>query len=470
MNATLPIPENKSSQIQHIEPTAYAPLGVHLRVYRALTRALTPLASLVLSHRERRGKEDPARRGERQGRPAYDRPDAPLVWAHAASVGETNAILPLLSRMAVERPDLCFLLTTGTVTSARLAEQRLGERAVHQYVPLDTPRYAASFLDHWRPDLAIFTESDIWPNLILEAASRQIPLTLVNGRMSKRSYDRWRRNAAISVPLFGRFALVVAQNDALSSQFAELGASNVMSAGNLKADAPAPPVDSADLLALERAIGGRTVFVAASTHEGEEEIIAAAHREMARGRENLLTIIAPRHPERGTPVAEKLKTLGLRVVQRSTGTLPDPATDVYIADTIGELGLFYSVSDVVLIGGSLVPHGGQNPIEAIRHGAAVLVGRETRNFPDVYRALETAGGVTLVADATDLAASAARLLANPAQRATQKIAAEAALATLSGALDRTFQALRPWLPPELGADDSAATAVARSDRRVHRRG
>ena len=420
--------------------------GFQLRAYRLLTSALTPLAPLVLSHRARRGKEDPARRDERQGRATLERPDTPLIWAHAASVGEANAVLPLLSHISAHNPGVSILLTTGTVTSAHMVASRLWPGAVHQYVPLDTPRFAATFLDHWRPDLAIFTESDIWPNLIFEASERHIPLTLVNARMSDKSYQRWQRNTGLAHPLFSRFALVVAQNETLRDRFAELGAPEVIAAGNLKADAPPPPIDESDLARLDTAIGDRPVFMAASTHEGEEEVIGRAHREIARSIDGLLTIIAPRHPERGTAVAETLKALGLRVAQRSTGALPDPTADIYIADTIGELGLFYTLCKVVLMGGSLVPHGGQNPMEAIRQGAAILSGAATHNFTDTYRALDTANGVVRVSGATDLASSAKLLLRDAAVRAEMNRNAAAALAGMSGALARTAEALAPWLP------------------------
>lgn len=420
--------------------------GLRLRTYRGLTRALSGLAPLVLRHRERQGKEDPSRRAERQGRAGFERPPGPLVWLHAASVGETNAILPLIDRLSAAHPDMHFVLTTGTVTSARLAESRLGPCAVHQYVPLDIPQYARAFLDHWRPDLAIFTESDIWPNLVLSASDRGIPLALVNARMSSRSYGRWRRNKGIARPLFGRFALVVAQNERLARRFSDLGAPHVIVGGNLKIDAPPPPVDAGERARLVDAIAGRPVFVAASTHEGEEEIVASAHRAAARRVASLLTIIAPRHPERGTGIAENLKTLGLRVQQRSAGALPDASTDIYIADTIGELGLFYSTTEVALVGGSLVPHGGQNPIEAIRHGAIVLAGPETHNFRDTYAALARYGGVVEVKDERELAEVVAVLLEDPDIRARLHHGADMALETLAGALGRTLEALAPLLP------------------------
>ena len=311
------------------------------------------------------------------------------MWLHAASIGETNAILPLIEALGAELPALSFLLTTGTVTSAGLARRRLGPRAVHQYVPLDAPSYARSFLDHWRPDLAVFTESEIWPNLILETADAGVPLALVNGRMSFRSFKRWRRASGLLRPLFDRFALVLAQNDTLARRFEELGARSVTAVGNLKIDAPPPPVDARELEALRNALDGRPRLVAASTHEGEEQIVAAACL-LARRLEGVCTIIVPRHPERGTAIAELLESRlcrGAALARRA----PAPRTEIYLADTIGELGLFYALAPVALIGGSLVEQGGQNPIEAIRHGAGILSGPHRQNFRDEYVALQRRG-------------------------------------------------------------------------------
>jgi len=328
---------------------------------------------------------------------------------HAASVGETNAVLPVIEALGAARPNLNILLTTGTVTSASLAERRLPACAVHQYVPLDAPEYAARFLDHWRPDLAVLTESEIWPSLILETSARGIPLILVNARLSNRSRRRWQRNKRMAHPLFNRFDVVLAQNERLALGFAALGARNVQSVGNLKIDAPPPPVDLGELERLRSALDGRPLFVAASTHEGEEEIVAQAHRELARAFERFLTIIAPRHPERGTAIAERLKDLGLSVAQRSLGALPSERTDVYVADTIGELGTLYALAPIAFIGGSLVERGGQNPIEAVRHGVAVLTGPHHQNFRDAYRTLLRHQGAIEVGSAKSIAAAVSQL-------------------------------------------------------------
>jgi 3-deoxy-D-manno-octulosonic-acid transferase len=421
---------------------------LRLKIYRGAMSIVRPLAPLLLKLRERYGKEDPRRRSERLGRPSAARPQGVLCWVHAASVGETNAVLPVIEGLCASRPGLSILLTTGTVTSAGLAERRLPERCLHQYVPLDAPQYAARFLDHWRPDLAIFTESEIWPSLILATSARSIPLALVNARLSHRSRQRWQRNQSAAYPLFGRFDVVLAQNERLASDFSALGGRNVRAVGNLKIDAPPPPIDLAELERLRQALNGRPGFVAASTHEGEEEIIAEAHRELARDFDGFCTIIAPRHPERGTAIAERLRELGLSVVQRSSGALPNARTDIYVADTIGELGTLYALSGIGFIGGSLVDRGGQNPIEAVRHGVAVITGPHWQNFGDAYRALIQDKGAIRVNDARSLAVAVTHLLQSPQETAQMRMGATQALATLSGALEKTVAALLDYLPDE----------------------
>ncbi len=424
--------------------------GFALKTYRTLADLARPVAPLILKTRAMRGKEDPARRGERMGRASRPRPEGRLAWVHAASVGETNAVLPLLSALRAKRPDVRFLLTTGTITSAEVAARRLDARDIHQYVPLDVPEFANRFLDHWKPDMAIFTESEIWPNLLIATARREIPLALVNARMSKRSFARWRRSPSSSQPLFNRFALVLAQNAALARRFGELGARNVQPVGNLKIDAPAPPIDAAELQRMTEALAGRPHFVAASTHDGEDEIVGAAHKLLTRSHGNFCTIIVPRHPERGSDIVSQMRKLGLSVAQRSRGDLPEAGTDIYVADTLGELGTFYAMSPVAFIGGSLVPHGGQNPIEALRHAAAVITGPHWTNFSDAYRALLKHHAALQVKTAEDLAKAAHSLLGDEVELARMRASAQLVLDGLSGALQRTADALLPFLPDNEG--------------------
>lgn len=417
-----------------------------LKFYRGATRALQGAAPLVLAHRERQGKELANRRLERYGHAATERPPGPLVWLHAASVGETNAILPVIEGLQRKRPDLRFLLTTGTRTSASLAEERLGDTAIHQFVPLDMPRFAQRFIAHWRPDAAVFTESEIWPNLIFDTSAKGIPLTLINARMSPRSYKRWRSRPGLAAPLFNRFDLVLAQNPRFARWFSELGARRVEFAGNLKIDAPPLPVDMRAYEDLAVVLSRRCRFVAASTHPDEEEIIADAHRAIATSCDGFVTIIAPRHPERGTAIAEMLKGRGLRVAQRSLGHLPEASTDVYVADTIGELGTLYALTPIALIGGSLVDKGGQNPIEAIRHGAAVISGPHVQNFGDVYRCLREKGALREVTTSDELAKTVIELIGDAPLLDAMRLKGAQAVDELSGALDKTIEKLIAFLP------------------------
>ncbi len=422
--------------------------GFLLKSYRLLTRLAAPIAPLMLAWRTRKGKEEPARRPERYGLPSAARPPGFLVWFHAASVGEVNAALPVMEAIAAARPDLRLLLTTGTVTSAGLARGRLPKGALHQYVPLDNQAYVQRFLRHWQPDLVVLVESEIWPNLVLETRAHDIPLLLINGRMSTSSYRAWRRRPGMSRPIFSAFDLVLAQNDALAERFAQLGAPRALGVGNLKADAPPPPIDADERRRLAAALAGRTVWLAASTHQGEDEIAGEAHKIMRQTLPGLLTIIAPRHPERGPSIAETLRGAGLNVALRSEGKLPDPTTDIYVADTIGELGLFYVLAPVAFVGGSLVPHGGQNPVEPVKLGAAVLTGPTWKNFADSYGALIKAGGAREVTDAASLAQAVRDLLGDPGARTEMTKRAEAVIAAMSGALPRTLDALEPYLPPK----------------------
>ncbi|MGE0514109.1 MAG: 3-deoxy-D-manno-octulosonic acid transferase [Hyphomicrobiaceae bacterium] len=419
---------------------------LEIRAYRMLTRLARPAAPYILRFRERKGKEDPTRLGERLGRASIMRPEGPVVWVHAASVGETSAVLPLISELAARRPTLTMLLTTGTVTSARFAASRLGASILHQYVPLDEPSFVGAFLDHWRPSLGIFTEQEVWPNLVLAATARNIPLALVNARMSDRSFERWQRYSTLATALFSRFDLVLAQNERLARRFEQIGASNVISVGNLKIDAPPPPIDANTLAAFEHALGGSSRIVAASTHEGEERVVAEAHIAARREIADLVTVIAPRHPERGVAVSDAVSALGLTVRRRSLGELPERGTDIYVVDTIGELGTLYAAAPIAFIGGSLIAHGGQNPIEAVRHGAVVLTGPSTHNFSDAYCALFEAGGAMQIQTAGQLAHASVDLVTRPGGAVVMRDNAKRALQLLSGALERTIAAISPLLP------------------------
>jgi 3-deoxy-D-manno-octulosonic-acid transferase len=418
-------------------------LPVTLRAYRRLSALATPLTGALIQRRLKRGKEDLQRLGERRGIASVARPRGPLIWIHGASVGEVLAAAELIERLRAL--NVRILLTSGTVTSADIVQRRFPPDVIHQYVPFDSPRFVASFLDHWQPGLALFIESDIWPNLILSSAERRIPMAIINARMSQRSFPRWRRFAGAIGTLLDCFDLCLAQSDLDGERFTALGSRNVVISGNLKLDVKGPPADVPKLEQLKAATQRRLVFVAASTHPGEEEIILDAHRRLAGQIPSLLTIVVPRHANRGVAIARMLAGAGMNVALRSQDDLPSAKTDIYVADTMGELGLFYRLAPVVFMGGSLVSHGGQNPIEAIKLDAAILHGPHVFNFTEIYSTLDQAGGAVRAETDEDFVRSLGSLLANPIARQRSVAAAEKVVERLGGALEKTLGALEPYL-------------------------
>lgn len=418
-------------------------LPVALRAYRTGLSLLEPVALGFLLWRRAKGKEDPARWTERRGRPSRARPDGPLAWLHGASIGETLSLLPIVERMT--RRGLHVLVTSGTRTAAELLGRRLPPGAFHQFMPLDAPAYVERFLDHWRPDLVLFAESELWPVTILDLGQRRVPLVLVNGRMSERSYQGWTRWPAVIAPLLRRFALCLAQSRPDAERLERLGAPRVVVAGNLKFDASPPPADPRLLAHLTGLVAGRPVWIAASTHPGEEEVAVAAHLALAERLPGLLTIVAPRHPGRGPEIADAAEAHGLIVAVRSEGALPERDVDLYVADTVGELGLFFRLTQLVFMGGSLVPHGGQNPIEPVKLGAAILHGPHVHNFTDVYAALDESGGAFTVEEGDLLAPVLGDLLADPGLTREMARAAAAVIAAEGGAVERTLQSIEPFI-------------------------
>jgi len=419
-----------------------AGLPLSLSAYRMATQALAPIAPLVLRRRARRGKECTERLAERLGHASRPRPAGELVWIHGASIGECLSVLPLIDAL-LRREDRSVLVTSGTVTSARLMAERLPPRTLHQFAPVDTPAAVARFLGHWRPKAGLFVDSEIWPNMVMGAGARGVRLAIINGRMSEKSFAGWKKLAGAASALLARYDLCLAQDDASAARFAALGARGVQMAGNLKSDAPPLPADPERFDALRHATGGRPLLLAASTHPGEEAIILAAHDALKARFADLLTILVPRHPQRGDEVAALCAPR--RIARRAQGALPDAACDIYIADTIGELGLFYRLAPFAFLGGSLVPHGGQNPLEAVRLGAGVLAGPYTDNFTFAYGPILAAQGAGRVATAGEIADIAGDLIAAPAARAALRAQAAAAIAPLTGAVERTRLAVETLL-------------------------
>ncbi|MGE0256151.1 MAG: 3-deoxy-D-manno-octulosonic acid transferase [Alphaproteobacteria bacterium] len=432
-----------------------------LPLYRAATDAAGPGVRLLLRRRLARGKEDAARLPERMGIAGLPRPAGPLVWLHAASVGEALSVLPLLAGTLAERPALTVLVTTATVTSAGLLADRLPARALHQYAPVDRAGWVARFLDHWRPDAAIRVESELWPNTLALLRARGIPSVLVNARMTEASARNWRRWApGAMTALLAGFRFVLAQDEAVAERYRALGAADVRVPGNLKFAAPPLAADPLAFAHLAMALDGRPRWLAASTHHGEEEAAVAAHRALSGRHPGLVTLVVPRHPERGHGIATLAPAAGLRVAMRSAGALPDAATDVYVADTIGDLGLFYRAARVAFVGGSLVPHGGQNPFEPAQLGCAVLHGPHMANFPVIVPELAAEGAARTVTDAASLCDAVGALLASPGAVAAMGNAGMAVAARHEGAFARVRAALAPFLdavaPRVAGGGDAAA--------------
>jgi len=420
---------------------------------------LAPVLPLWLRLRARRGKEVPERLPERRGLHAA-RPPGPLLWLHAASVGESLSLIPLMQALVERRPALRLLVTTGTVTSATLLLQRLppalAERVIHRFVPLDVPRWAEAFLDGWRPDAAVFVESELWPNITAALARRGVPAALVNARISPRSARMWRWAPGLARELLGRFRLVVAQSEDDAARLRALGAEGAAFWGQLKAAAEPLPADPAELERLRAAIGGRPVFLAASTHAGEEEAALAAHRAARATLPALLTIIVPRHPQRGAEVAAMAAPLPL--ARRSLGEAPDASREIYLADTLGELGLFFRLAGVALLGATLVPKGGHNPLEPARLGCPILLGPHTDHVRETAEALVAAGGALRVADAAALAEAVTLVLTNPDRARAMAHAAETVAADAAHLPGRLATAILDIMPQTAGTEPAARGA------------
>lgn len=407
-----------------------------ITAYRLATAALSPAVPMLLRRRILRGKEHSERTDERLGHASQPRPDGTLIWVHGASVGECVAALPLIDALK-SAIDCKILVTSGTVTSAKVMHDRLAPDAIHQFVPIDTPAATARFLDHWKPQVGLFVDSDIWPNLLLNARQRDVKLALVNARMSQRSFESWRWVRGTASELLSCFRVCLAQDEEIGARFRALGSPDVRVIGSLKADAPVLPADTEKLEALRTSIGARPVFFASQTHPGEEETILPAHDALRRSFPDLLTIIAPRHPERGSDIAMLCATRPAK--RRSQGELPAPSTAVYIADTMGELGLFYRLATFCFVGGSLIRHGGQNPLEPAKLGCAVLAGPHTFNFTTAYEAVFAAQGAGCVNSTTEIYAFVSKLLGNVQEAHRLGEAAASGAKTLGGAVAKTVE-------------------------------
>ncbi len=383
-----------------------------LKAYLAVSARLTRYADRILAQRLAAGKEQADRLPERRGVPSLRRPQGTLIWFHAASVGESLSLLNLIEQILDDFPDSNILITTGTRSSADLMEARLPPQAVHQLVPVDVLPFVRQFMDHWRPDVAVWTESELWPALISTAARRGIPMLLLNARMSERSHDRWRWLPSTAKAVLRCFDHIFAQDEMTARHLRRLGAdrSQLQVTGSIKESGGALPHSEEERARFAELFKTRPVWLAASTHEGEEEIVAAAHRAALKVSHRLLLILAPRHPERSAEIAAMLRGSGWTVAVRSKGEPADAATQIYLADTLGEMGLWYRLAPVTFLGGSLVPIGGHNPYEPAALGSAIIHGPYTDSAEGIYAMLDGGGGAVMVADTAALGNQVSALL------------------------------------------------------------
>lgn len=403
------------------------PTGPALRAYLAASRAIPLVAKPILRRRLARSKELPDRWREKLGEPGLSRPVGPLVWLHAVGLGETLALRGLIAAMA-ERSGAEFLITSTTRGSAEVLARNLPPRTRHQFLPLDAPGYLARFLDHWRPSLSIWAEQDLWPGAVHATDSRNIPLALVNARMNADAYARRRRWAAIYADLLSRFRLITAQDDATARNLQALGATGVRVAPSLKAAAPPLAVDAGALAAAREALVGQRPVLLASSHHEDEFVTLAAFRALP-GRP--LLIIAPRDPSRGEEIAARVAEHGMTATLRSAGQ--GPTADVWIADTFGEMGLWYRLCPVCIVGGTFGQTEGHNPWEPATLGSAILHGPRTGNFASDFNALHAAAAArpvmpdslaTALAEDHSAMVSRAKALSDAAQGSLAPLADE----------------------------------------------
>lgn len=416
-------------------------------LYRILTELGAPIIRGVLRRRLARGREDPLRFSERKGKPGMPRPPGPLLWLHAVSIGEAQSVLTLIRSIRELYPDLGMIMTTGTVSSARIMADRLPDGVIHQYAPIDRLPWVRTFLAHWRPDAALWIESDLWPNILVECHRAKIPMVMLNARVSERSARLWRLLPGALRPVLEGFRLCLAQDETQAARLKALGATRVKVVGNVKYAADPLPYDQPELAKLKAALNNRPVWLAASTHQGEEEIAVQVHRRLLETLPDLLTIVVPRHPSRADSIAEALDSHDLATARRSRDEVPTAETGIYLADTIGELGLFYRLCRIVFVGGSLVARGGQNLLEPARLDCALLHGPNCWNFAMIARALDDCGGALEVRDASELGERLQRLLQDEAQITKMAVAASVLARDEAKVLGRLLAELEPLLLP-----------------------
>ena len=384
-----------------------------IKIYNTLIAILYPLViKRYINKRKENGKEDVKRFNERIGRPALKRPEGKLVWLHGASVGESVSMLPIIQKIIETYPDIHVMVTTGTVTSADVMNKRLPERAFHQFIPIDNPIFTTRFVKYWHPDVVLWFESEFWPAILSSIRRKNIPLILINGRISNKTFKRWQQFDFLSKELLSCFTLCLGQSEEDAYRLRVLGAKDAICLGNLKYAGLPLPIDEEKRNELLTQINNRPLWLASSTHNDEEVKVAKIHQRLLAKFPDLLLIIAPRHPNRGHEITDELHKLNIKTALRSANEKITTATNIYIADTIGEMGLWYDIANLVFIGGSLIPHGGQNFIEPSRVRDAVIVGPYMHNFTDAMNRAKKADAIMQINDTVELEELVSQLLEN----------------------------------------------------------
>lgn len=412
-----------------------------LFLYRILVVLLSPIIYMWLVIRYIKGKEDKKRFYERLGYSKQPRPNGRVVWMHGASVGECLSMLPLVKKLLAENKNLSVMVTSGTVTSAALMAKRLPQGAFHQYIPVDFPWAAKRFVQYWNPTAVLWFESDFWPNLLVEINKKQHPLILLNGRISDKSFARWQKAPKTISAIQSLFSLSFGQTKEDARRLKVLGAKNVVSTGNLKFAAVYPPFDLKELKGLKKSIGDRPCWCMASSHSNEEEMGAFVHHQIKQEYKNLLTIISPRHPNRADDIEKMLKKQGLSVSRRSRQEEITRQTDVYLADTIGEMGLIYQLAPFVFVGGSLIPFGGQNMLEPMRLHRAVMIGPHAFNFREIVAQAKKQKALVEIADKEELAKQLLSFMMKPANAEKIAVRAEEMATSEMSVLERVYDIL-----------------------------